>query len=81
MKVAREIGHRNVWTFFIMTFAFSWLLWMPFVLAGFGIIQLSESLASLMTPAVMLGAFGPLFAAVILVVRKDKWTGVKILFS
>lgn len=71
---------RNVWLFFMMTFIFSWLLWLPYVLSGFEIIHLSESITSLMTVAVMLGAFGPMIAAVILIGRKEGKIGIKAFF-
>lgn len=71
---------RRVWTYFLLTFVFSWLLWLPFVLWGFGVIQLSQSIASLMTPAVMLGAFCPMISALILIINKNGWSGVKSFF-
>lgn len=46
--------------FFVVTFLWSWLLWMPFVLGGVGIWEWNESLRrSLSMPAILLGAFGP----------------------
>lgn len=72
---------RNILGFFIITFIFSWLLWLPFVLWGFGVIELNESVASLMTLAVMLGAFGPVVAAVILVGHEEGKLGVKQYFK
>jgi len=71
---------RNICAFFIITFIFSWLLWLPFVLWGFGVFQLNETVASLMTLAVMLGAFGPMFAAIVLIGRKEGKLGVKQYF-
>jgi len=51
--------------FFVVTFLWSWLLWLPFVLAGFGIWDWDENLrSSLRMPAILLGAFGPGIAAV-----------------
>ena len=80
MKETNQQNDRNVWLFFLLTFIYSWLLWLPFVLSGFGVIQLSESIVSLVTLAVILGAFGPLFAAVILISRKGGRSGVKSFF-
>lgn len=68
---------RNVWAFFLLTFIYSWTLWLPFVLAGLGVVTPSETLAALMTPAVMLGAFAPLLAAVTLIVRQSGWSEVR----
>jgi hypothetical protein len=46
--------------FFVVTFLWSWLLWLPFVLGGVGIWGWNESLrSSLSMPAILLGAFGP----------------------
>jgi hypothetical protein len=80
MKETNQQVDRNVWLFFLLTFIYSWLLWLPFVLQGFGVVQLSEPVKSLMTPAVALGAFGPLFSAVILIAHKDRWLGLKKFF-
>lgn len=80
MEKTKVQNERNVWLFFIITFIFSWVLWLPFVLWGFDVIQLSEPTASLMTPAVMLGAFGPLIAALILIIWKEGKGGVKEFF-
>jgi len=71
---------RNVWLFFIITFAFSWLVWLPFVLSGFNVMQLSEEVNSLMTLAVVLGAFGPMIAALILIGVKEGKSGIKGFF-
>lgn len=80
MKETNKQSSRNVLLFFLLTFTYAWLLWLPFVLSGFGVIQLSNNVANLMAIAVMLGAFGPLIAAVILIVRKNGWSGVKYFF-
>ena len=50
--------------FFIITFAWSWTLWLSCVLCGLGIIPLSqETLARISTPAIAIGAFGPAVGA------------------
>ncbi|TVQ04332.1 MAG: CPBP family intramembrane metalloprotease [Balneolaceae bacterium] len=51
--------------FFAITFLWSWLIWLPFVLVGFGILNISKDLIlSLSLPAVILGAFGPAIGAI-----------------
>ncbi|WP_194775375.1 CPBP family intramembrane glutamic endopeptidase [Pararhodonellum marinum] len=51
--------------FFVITFLWSWLLWLPFVLGGVGIWNWNESLrGSLSMPAILLGAFGPGIGAI-----------------
>lgn len=50
--------------FFIITFAWSWILWLPLVLCGFGIIPLSKDIfAAITVPVIGLGAFGPAVGA------------------
>jgi len=50
--------------FFVMTFVWSWFLWLPFVLAGLGICHMEESINPIITEAVIiLGAFGPAVGA------------------
>jgi uncharacterized protein len=50
--------------FFVITFIWSWLLWMPFVLAGLGIWDWDENLRSMLSmPFIILGAFGPAIGA------------------
>jgi membrane protease YdiL (CAAX protease family) len=51
--------------FFVVTFLWSWLLWLPFVLGGLDIWDWDATLRSnLSMPAIILGAFGPGVAAV-----------------
>ena len=46
--------------FFVVTFTWSWLIWLPLVLAGAGILPLGKDLLSaLITPVYILAAFGP----------------------
>jgi membrane protease YdiL (CAAX protease family) len=46
--------------FFVVTFIWSWLIWLPLVLAGAGILPLEKDLQSTLSlPLTMLGAFGP----------------------
>ena len=50
--------------FFVVTFSWSWLMWLPLLLAGLGVYHLSESISTIITvPMVILGAFGPAVGA------------------
>ncbi|QMS85286.1 type II CAAX endopeptidase family protein [Candidatus Xianfuyuplasma coldseepsis] len=63
--------------YFAVTFGFSWLVWSPFILAGFGLYPMSETLSSLMMLAVIIGAFGPLVGAVVVQYKIGRWPQVK----
>lgn len=68
---------RNVWAFFVLTFIYSWLLWLPFVLAGIDIIKYSDTLAALRMPMVLLGAFAPLLSGVTMIAHRHGWSEVR----
>src|SRR5665647_609760 len=57
---AVEEEGRFPYRFFVVTFAWSWLIWLPLVLAGAGVFPLGKGLlAGLTVPWIFLGAFGP----------------------
>lgn len=72
---------KNMKRYFIITFAWAWILWLPFVLPTFGVYETTPTLEGLLMPAVMLAAFGPLVAAVILTFKKSGRGGVKQYFK
>ena len=49
---------RNPWKYFVLTFAYSWIIWIPSVLDGIG-IDLPFDVAGYATVAVVIGAFAP----------------------
>lgn len=50
--------------FFIVTFLWSWLIWLPLVLAGFKIIPIGQELLTAITiPVSILASFGPAVGA------------------
>ena len=64
-----------LWRFFIITFLWSWLLWLPLVLANLGIIPVSsELLLKLTLPLAVIAAFGPLTGA-LFSIRREKGKG------
>jgi membrane protease YdiL (CAAX protease family) len=74
-KMKNIIEERNPWLYFIVTFAISWLLWLPSVLAGFGVnVPIEAETYTLIT--VPIGAFAPMIAAIILISRKEGGRGV-----
>ena len=62
--------NRDPWKFFLLTFAYSWVIWIPSVLDGIG-IKLPFNVTGFLTAIVIIGAFAPLLAAITLVVREE----------
>ncbi len=51
--------------FFVVTFLWSWLIWLPLVLAGADMLPLEKNLLTTLTiPVTMLGVFGPAAGAI-----------------
>ena len=70
---------RNPWKFFLLTFAYSWLLWIPSVLDGIG-LDLPFDVTGYSTVVVIIGAFAPLLAAISLIARQEGRKGIKSFF-
>jgi uncharacterized protein len=59
-----EETERFPYRFFVVTFAWSWLIWLPLVLAGAGIIPLGkDQLSAVTVPWIAVGVFGPAVGA------------------
>ncbi len=67
--------------YFIYTYVWAWVLWLPFVLPTFGLYDMTDTLSSLLSVAVILGAFGPLVAATLLTYSQGKWVAVKAFYK
>ncbi len=66
---------RFPYRFFIVTFIWSWLFWIPLILANLGIIPVSSELLSKLTlPLSVIAAFGPLTGA-LFSIRREKGKG------
>ena len=72
--------NRNPWKFFLLTFAYSWLIWIPSVLDGLG-LELPFDVAGYSMVVVIIGAFAPLLAALTLVARDGGREGIKSFFG
>ncbi len=71
---------RSPWKYFLLTFAYSWTIWIPSVLDGLG-IDLPFNVADYSMVVVIIGAFAPLLAALTLVARDGGWKGIKTFFG
>jgi membrane protease YdiL (CAAX protease family) len=72
--------NRDPWKFFLLTFAYSWVIWIPSVLDGIG-IELPFSVTGYSIVVVIIGAFAPMMAAITIVARESGWKGTKAFFG
>lgn len=69
--------NRDPWKFFLLTFAYSWVIWIPSVLDGIG-IELPFIVTGYSIVVVIIGAFAPMMAAITLVLREEGWKGTRV---
>ena len=74
--MTNHLENRNPWKFFLLTFAYSWLIWIPSVLDGIG-IALPFRVAGYSIVVVVIGAFAPMLAGITLVARNTGWKGAR----
>jgi membrane protease YdiL (CAAX protease family) len=69
--------NRSPWKYFLLTFAYSWVIWIPSVLDGIG-IELPFIVTGYSIVVVIIGAFAPMMAAITLVFREEGWKGTRV---
>ena len=68
---------RFPYQFFVVTFVWSWLVWLPLVLASAGILPLGKNLLSVLIPPVTIVAmFGPA-AGTFYCLKNTPWQGCR----
>lgn len=72
---------RQLWHFFILTFLFSWLLWLPGVLITYKLIDPGKTFIAITHVLQWVAGMGPSLAALVLIIRHDGKTGLKTLWQ
>lgn len=75
-----RVTHPTV-TFFLLSYLFSWLLWLPAVLLTYGLIAETSFLAEIAGPAGYLAGIGPSLVAFALVAKDGGKNGVRALLA
>ena len=75
------ISTRPSWHFFLLTFLFSWVAWLPSGLGTYGILDSNGAFASLGETGKWLGGVGPSAIAIFLVAKDGGWRNVKELLG
>lgn len=67
--------NKRLWLFFMLTYGFSWLFWIPQALAAHGAV-LPTRVAAFLSGPFNPAAFGPFVAALVLTFLDEGWQGV-----
>ncbi|MCX6175684.1 MAG: type II CAAX endopeptidase family protein [Ignavibacteriales bacterium] len=67
--------------FFLLTFLFSWLMWLPSILITYNLITPSQTLITINNVLKWVAGIGPSLTAIILVIKFDGKVGLKKLFK
>jgi membrane protease YdiL (CAAX protease family) len=78
-NMTKTQSNRNPWKYFLLTFGYAWLIWVPSVLDGIG-LDLPFDVTVYSTVAILIGAFAPLLAAITLIARTEGREGIKSFF-
>lgn len=73
-------ANRQLWQFFLLTFLFSWILWLPGLLITCKLVTPDQSWIVLCNILRWVGGTGPSVAAVLLTGKQDGYAGLKKLF-
>lgn len=74
-----HLGFPRAYT--LLTYGISWLVWLPSVLASAGMVSVPLPLELLTGLLIMVGAFGPLIAAIAVTARQEGRAGVSRLLA
>lgn len=81
MKKKTDSSNQQLWQFFLLTFLFSWLLWLPGMLITYNLINTSQTFITISNIIKWVAGMGPSLAAIYLVIKVDGKTGTKKLFK
>src|SRR5664279_5392122 len=76
-----ESSPKQLWQFFILTFLFSWSMWLPGLLVSYKIIIPSSGLTTAINIMKLIAGMGPSLAALYLITRHSGKVGIKNLFQ
>lgn len=77
MEKNNQNANKELGYFFLLTFGFSWILWLPGMLLTYGVISSTGTLSKLAGILQWIGGVGPSLAGVFLVLRSSGRAGLK----
>ena len=83
MQMNRKNRNSNgqLWEFFLITFGFSWVCWLPGLLLTYGLLSPNTPISTAASILQWVGGIGPSVTALVLIYRETGKAGLKHLFS
>jgi uncharacterized protein len=81
MNIKTYTATRQLWHFFLLTFLFSWMLWLPGLLITYKLVTPNQPWIVICNVLKWVGGTGPSVAAILLTKKHDGKTGLKELFG
>ena len=78
---SKDKNGNHLLRFFLFSFLFSWILWLPGVLFTYQVINPSDSMLRIIEALNWIGGIGPSFIAFLLIFKIEGKQGTKILFK
>lgn len=76
-NINSSLARQNLWQFFLLTFMFSWILWLPGLLITYKLVTPTRTWIVICNILRWLGGMGPSVAAVLLTKKHDGYSGIK----
>lgn len=76
-KKVDKVRDKRLINYFCLTFVIAWLIWLPLVLHGVGLLKLSPGVLELRWVFISISAFSPLTAALIVLTREKGSKAIK----
>ena len=77
MQFIMKEDNRNLFLFLLISFLFSWILWLPSIMESFGVLQPTPLYSFLR----IIGSFGPFIGAFTLTSVNEGLEGIKLLWT
>ncbi len=81
MKELNDSRTNKLMHFFLFTFLFSWIMWLPGILFTYNIINPSSAFLKIINIMQWVAGIGPSLTAIILIAKAEGKAGIKILFK